>query len=82
MSRNTFRTITPVVLATAARLAPEAPPAPRTFRFWTVGRDRGGLIRLHRKFSGKLKSVYIGKVWDEAKARERTEAVELGLRHG
>ena len=78
MSINSFRSVAPVVLLTAERLhkgctLPEATPAtptttPRTFDGWSVQTDAKGYTRLHKKTGGKVRSLYIGKQWDEAKA--------------
>jgi hypothetical protein len=44
---------------------------PGNYCGWTTQRGKDGYIRLHRKVQGKVKSIYIGRVWDEAKADER-----------
>ena len=44
--------------------------APPNYKGWTVARYKG-LIRLHRRVAGTMKSIYIGKRWDEDKVRER-----------
>ncbi|MGV0951290.1 MAG: hypothetical protein ACOYB3_11515 [Azonexus sp.] len=85
MALNSFRTTAPPILGTVARLSVPPPPppvAPRSFLFWTVATDRHGYLRLHRRIGGKVRTLYIGRQWDEAKAREkiaaRTAAAPLG----
>lgn len=86
MTFNTFKAVAPVVLLTAepppdpdpdlgaaAATPPRATPA--TFMDWTVQTNKKGYIRLHRKVGGKVWSVYIGKDWDAALARERIVAL-------
>ncbi|MGV0950106.1 MAG: hypothetical protein ACOYB3_05495 [Azonexus sp.] len=81
MSANTFRNTVPVVLGTAARLSPPPPPAPepppKTFEGWTVQVDKQGYVRLFRKIRAQLHSVYLGRTWDESRARERIAARTL-----
>jgi hypothetical protein len=75
---STFTTTAPIVLATAARLTTSPPtpePVPKNFMGWTVSVDVG-YLRLYRRIDGRLRSVYIGKVWNEARALERITSVE------
>jgi hypothetical protein len=84
MAFNSFKVIAPAVMATAARLAPPTlppEPAPGNFMGWTVSHDRGGRLRYHRRLGGSLRSIYVGKLWDPEKARQRIEAVEREFRH-
>ncbi|CAK0775976.1 hypothetical protein CCP3SC15_530005 [Gammaproteobacteria bacterium] len=46
---------------------------PKTFEGWTVHTDEKGYTRLHKKVNGKVRGVYIGRHWDENKARERID---------
>jgi hypothetical protein len=80
MTGGTFRVLAPALLRAAERLRPSAPPdaAPallRTFEGWTVCRAADGYIRLHRRVGGRGRTVYIGRIWNEAKARERIAAL-------
>lgn len=45
---------------------------------WNVV-ESGGYFRAFRRLNGKLQGVYIGKVFDEEKARERIRAKEKAL---
>lgn len=85
MSLNTFRVLAPAILLTVDSLhkgcattpRQDQSPAPKTFMGWSVQTGRDGYIRLHQRLGGKVRSVYVGKVWDEAKARERIAAKAL-----
>lgn len=42
---------------------------PKTYQGWTVQRSKkDGFIRLYKSITGKVKCLYIGRSWDEAKA--------------
>jgi hypothetical protein len=49
-------------------MADEAGEMPKSFQGWTVQRSKDGFIRLYKSFKGKVKSLYIGRAWDESKA--------------
>ena len=48
---------------------------PKNFQGWTVQRSKDGFIRLYKSFKGKVKSLYIGRVWDESKASEKIREI-------
>jgi hypothetical protein len=48
---------------------------PRTFEGWSVQVGADGYTRLHKKIGGKVRSLYIGRGWNEGKARERIARV-------
>jgi len=50
---------------------PEPEPMPGNFQGWTLTRDRDGYVRAHRKIAGRRHTLYIGKVWDSARAAEK-----------
>jgi hypothetical protein len=53
-------------------------PIPKTFQGWTVQRSKkDGFIRLYKSFSGKVKCLYIGRSWDEAKALTKISGVAV-----
>lgn len=77
---NTFRVVAPVVLATVDSLnngCATPSPTPKTFAGWSVQTDSKGYRRLHKRHGGKVLSVYIGKIWNEAKATARIGAKVL-----
>lgn len=78
MSLNTFKQLTPVILAVIQKLdnKPEPVKPPRKFMGWNIHQDNRGFIRMVRRVDGKkLKSVYVGKAWSEQKARDRIRKV-------
>lgn len=78
MSLNTFKQLTPIILAVIQKLdnKPEPVKPPRKFMGWNIHQDNRGFIRMVRRVDGKkLKSVYVGKAWSEQKARERIRKV-------
>jgi hypothetical protein len=48
---------------------------PKSFQGWTVQRGKDGFIRLYKSFKGKVKSLYIGRAWDESKAATKISGV-------
>ena len=48
---------------------------PKSFEGWTVHVGKDGYTRLHKKIAGKVRSLYVGRGWNETKARERIAAV-------
>ena len=56
----------------------EATPPPSRFNGWNVQTGKDGYIRLYRKVAGKVRTLHVGKVWDEAKAVEKVSASGIG----
>ena len=55
-------------------------PIPKTFQGWTVQRSKKyGFIRLYKSLTGKVKCLYIGRSWDEAKALTKIGGVMGGV---
>ena len=50
---------------------------PKNFMGWTVQTDGSGYTRLHKKVGGKVLGIYIGREWNEDKARARIEAMAI-----
>lgn len=48
---------------------------PVNFMGWTTCKS-GDYVRMFRKFSGKMKAIYVGKEWNEDAAREKIAAFE------
>jgi hypothetical protein len=54
-------------------------PIPKTYQGWTVQRSKkDGFIRLYKSLSGKVKCLYIGRLWDGSKALNKINAVTVG----
>lgn len=49
--------------------------APKNFNGWTIQTGKDGFIRLYKSFQGRVKSLYIGKAWDEQKALSKIAGV-------
>ena len=82
MSLNTFKQQTPIILAVIQKMdnIPQVEQVqsdpPEKFKGWNVHRDKKGFIRIVKRIDGKqLKSVYIGKYWNEQKANEKIEKI-------
>ena len=45
---------------------------PSHFEGWIVGHDRG-FIKMHKRIDGKVRSIYIGKTWDETDAYSKID---------
>jgi len=53
-------------------------PIQKTFHGWTVQRSKkDGFIRLYKSIAGKVKCLYIGRSWDEAKALNKINGVTV-----
>lgn len=46
---------------------------------WSISQGKDGYYRGTRRFSGKLKSVYLGKVYDRKVFKKKIEKKELAL---
>ncbi len=86
MTFSAFKAVAPLVLLTAEQLPndgatsePMPSATPASFMDWSVHTNKKGYIRLHKRVGGRVWSVYIGKTWDAAKARERIEALTVGV---
>jgi hypothetical protein len=88
MQLNTFRThfagfivLMELIQADQAKtqevkpMTAEPSETPKSFQGWTVQRSKDGFIRLYKSFKGKVKSIYIGRAWDEAKAAKKISEV-------
>ena len=82
MSLNTFKQQVPIILAVIQKMdnIPQVEQVhadpPEKFKGWNVHQDKKGFIRLIKRVDGKrLKSLYIGKYWNEQKANEKVEQV-------
>lgn len=52
---------------------------PKKIDGWNVIRDKAGFIRLRRRFGKEVKSLYIGRTWDERKALNLIQFKERDL---
>ena len=50
---------------------------PSHFEGWIIGSHKG-FIKLHKRINGKVRSIYIGKVWDDEKAKAKIRAIASG----
>lgn len=58
----------------------ETEQIPKTYQGWTVQRSKkDGFIRLYKSLAGKVKCLYIGKLWDESKALNKINGVVVGV---
>jgi hypothetical protein len=78
MNFATFKQQIPIILAVIQSFdnKPKLKP-PKKFMGWNVHEDKRGYVRLVRRIDGKkLKSLYVGKGWNEAKALEKIRSLE------
>lgn len=47
---------------------------PKHFHGWIIGSHKG-FIKLHKRVNGKVRSIYIGKEWNEARAIDKINAI-------
>lgn len=78
MDFTTFKQQTPMLLAVIYAIdnKPKVMP-PKKFMGWNVHEDKRGYVCLVRRIDGKtLKSIYVGKGWDEAKATMKIRSLK------
>lgn len=78
MDFATFKQQIPIVLSVIQSFdnKPKVKP-PKKFMGWNVHEDKRGYVRLVRRIDGKkLKSLYVGKGWNEAKAVEKIRSLK------
>lgn len=66
----------------AEPMTDEPGETPKNFNGWTVQTGKDGFIRLYKSFKGKVKSLYIGRVWNEAKALTKIKDKESQMAEG
>ena len=91
MSYNTFKQYVAVFVALShnlgkgtegkARVNQKLDKVPKRISGWTVQKAKDGYFRCYRKIRNRVRCIYVGKVFDEAKARDRIieKEKELGL---
>jgi len=55
--------------AELAEAKPETVQPPKSFEGWSVQIGKDGYTRLYKKLGGKVKTLYVGRGWNEKKAR-------------